>query len=500
MGKKIFVVIIFSLILSQLLANPIEELDTWSKNQTCNIEVNDVVNFFNRNREEGDITFGNEYIFNSAHTSHISATTLDATHFIVAYSDVSNSNYGTALVGTVSGSIISYGSEYVFNTANTKHISTIALDATHFIVVYIDFIGGHNSVFIAKAGSVSGSSILYGSGQFFHEGNQSSLSASTLDTTHFVVAYESDVLNPYRTDYGAARIGTVSGSDISFGSEFVFNNEAMIYNELTFYISVTTLDVNHFIVAYMDDGNFLYGTARVGVVSGSDISFGPECVFNNADSWKISTTSLDATRFAVAYQDTDSSVTGTGIVRIGSVSGYNISYGPENVFYSQFNSSISVTSLDANHFVLSYKQYVPHSAYGLGISILGYVSGNTISFGSQFEFYGLYYFYLLSTSLDANRFILAYSDNNDNRYGITVVGEVETALGVPTNVFITINGNDIELSWDNIGSSTYNVYRSLNPYAEDWGDAIGSSDVNSYVDEGAAASETEYFYYIASEN
>ncbi|MCD4817417.1 MAG: PKD domain-containing protein [Candidatus Cloacimonetes bacterium] len=70
---------------------------------------------------------------------------------------------------------------------------------------------------------------------------------------------------------------------------------------------------------------------------------------------------------------------------------------------------------------------------------------------------------------------------------------------IPTNVIIIVNGNNVELSWDEVGAKSYNIYRSSNPYAEDWGDAIGSSDVNSYTDEGAA-SETKYFYLITSEN
>ena len=86
----------------------------------------------------GAISYGSEYVFNSASTYDISVSALDSTHFVVGYQDSSNSYYGTAIIGTISGSTISYGSEYVFNQAKTSYISVSAIDSTHFVVGYCD--------------------------------------------------------------------------------------------------------------------------------------------------------------------------------------------------------------------------------------------------------------------------------------------------------------------------------------------------------------------------
>jgi len=486
MKNTLLLGIIFALYVSMLLANPIEKINNWTSQQTKNFETNDVVNFINGNREEGNITFGNEYIFNSANTWGISATTLDTTHFVVTFN---NLIYSAAIVGTVSGSTISYSSEYIFNSEDVWYISVTALDATHFVVTYYF---NDNDDYRAKVGIVSGSSISYGPEYVFSGyAPAAETSAITLDATHFVIAYF-DKEPEHSVEFGAARIGTVSGSDISFSTVFVFDNEEMNYYDAIPYSSATILDATHFIVAYVDDCNSHYGTARVGSVSGNTISFGPEYVFNNWSSYFISTTTLDATHFAVGYRDGENS----GNVRIGTVSDSYISFGPEYVFYPANPSCISLTTLDTNRFIVSYDQHQP-SAYGLGTSIVGYVSGNTISFGSEYFFYYKYYFYLSSITLETNRFIVVYSANNDYR-GSAVVGEIETALSVPTNVIITINGDNVELLWDDIGVSSYNIYRSTNPYTEDWGVAIGSSDVNSYTDEGAATSGNKYFYHITS--
>ncbi|MCP4710026.1 MAG: hypothetical protein GY869_15490, partial [Planctomycetes bacterium] len=66
------------------------------------------------------------------------AAMLSATKFVVAYQDFGNSDYGTAVIGDVSGSTISFGLEDVFNTANTDGISAAMLSATKFVVAYRD--------------------------------------------------------------------------------------------------------------------------------------------------------------------------------------------------------------------------------------------------------------------------------------------------------------------------------------------------------------------------
>ena len=43
----------------------------------------------------------------------------------MAYRDNGNSDQGTAIVGTVSGTSISFGSEVIFNTANTQGTSAV---------------------------------------------------------------------------------------------------------------------------------------------------------------------------------------------------------------------------------------------------------------------------------------------------------------------------------------------------------------------------------------
>ena len=105
------------------------------------VTAGDVVGFLNGYVQKGfifgnTITHGSEYVFNAADTNHISAAALSSGKFVVAYSDAGNSNHGTAVIGNVSGTTITYGSEYKFNAASSEYISAAALSEGKFVVAY----------------------------------------------------------------------------------------------------------------------------------------------------------------------------------------------------------------------------------------------------------------------------------------------------------------------------------------------------------------------------
>jgi hypothetical protein len=109
----------------------------------------------------------------------------------------------------------------------------------------------------AIVGTVSGDTISYGAEYVYNYRNPTWISTTSLDASHFVVAFAENVV----AGHGTAIVGTVSGNIISFGDAGIFNPD------YTFYTSATALDTNHFVVAYHDNANFFYGTAIVGSVS-----------------------------------------------------------------------------------------------------------------------------------------------------------------------------------------------------------------------------------------
>jgi hypothetical protein len=326
-----------------------------------NVTAGDVVSFINGKVKKGI----NDRLFNAANTDSISAAALSSTSFVVAYRDIGNSYYGTAIIGTVSGTTITFGSEYVFNAANTDYISAAALSSTSFVVAYRDI--GNSSYSTAIIGTVSGTTITFGSEYVFNPASTYYISAAALSSTSFVVAYR-DIGNS-----GTAIIGTVSGTTITFGSPYVFNPAS------TSYISAAALSSTSFVVAYSDIGNSYYGTAIIGNVSGTTITFGSEYVFNAAGTDSISAAALSSTSFVVAYRDIGNSSYGTAI--IGNVSGTTITFGSEYVFNAANTDSISAAALSSTSFVVAYRD-IGNSYYGTAIK--GNVSGTTIGFAYNF--------------------------------------------------------------------------------------------------------------------
>lgn len=90
-----------------------------------------------------------------------------------------------------------------------------------------------------------------------------------------VVVYEDDD----NSDYGTAVVGTVSGTSISFGSAVVF---ASVNTGDPF--AVYDSGAQQVVIAYKNNSFAAYGTAISGTVSGTSISFGSAVVFESAGS------------------------------------------------------------------------------------------------------------------------------------------------------------------------------------------------------------------------
>ena len=313
------------------------------------VTAGDVVGFLNgqvqRGFVQGDtVSFGSEYVFNLDSTGYISAAALSSIKFVVVYNDEGTS-YFTANIGDVSGNSINYGPEYTFNSANSSAVSVSALSSTKFVVAFKD--GDNSNYGTAVIGDVSGSSITFGSKYVFNSAYTYDVLTAALSSTKFVVAIRDGEDN---SNYGAAVIGDVSGDTISFGSKYVFNSAT------TTNLSAAGLSSGRFVVSYLDSGT-LYGTTIIGDVSDSNIiSYSSEYVFNPANTWDTSTAALSSTKFVVAFADVGNSNHGTAV--IGDVSGDTISFGPEYVFNPAYTDYIRGAALSPSRFVVAYDDVI----------------------------------------------------------------------------------------------------------------------------------------------
>ena len=295
------------------------------------------------------ISWGTPVVWYSAY-AYSQAVTYDSSNekVVIAYSN--NFSYGASVVGTVSGSTISFGSEVVWRYAATYYISICYSSAAQKVVVAYRDSGGGLNWGDAKVGTVSGTSISFGSGTTFRTA-EVQLCNCVYDSTNDKV-----VIN--YMDYDSLRIGrsvvgTISGTSISFGSSVTFNNGETSYIKSTFDSSN-----NRVVIVFRDQSNNNYGTAIVGTVSGTSISFGTEVVYesNNGFDRAIAFDST-ANKVVINYENTGNLNRGTSIV--GTVSGTSISFGASAVYDSGGSNGYAASAYDstANRMVFMWRYY-----------------------------------------------------------------------------------------------------------------------------------------------
>jgi len=223
---------------------------------------------------------------------------------VVCYTDGANSSRGTAVVGSVSGSSISFGTPVVFETGSAEHISAV-FDTTNskIVIAYKD--GGNSNRGTAVVGSVSGTSISFGTPVVFETG-------ATYDTDIVHDTANNKVVIVYRdsgnSSKGTAIVGTVSGTSISFGTAVLFNDGDSRYNSVCFDSARDQVLIHYLDLATSQSG------AVIGTVSGTSISFGSAVNFPG-DSYNTCCYDPVNDKFLLSsyYHETVATVSGTTI-------------------------------------------------------------------------------------------------------------------------------------------------------------------------------------------
>jgi len=317
---------------------------------------------------DNSISFGTPAVFASASTNAVSSV-FDSSNnkVVIAYADSGNSNKGTAIVATVSGTSISFGSEAVFETGAVEYVTT-AFDSSNNKVVITYKDSGNSSYGTAVVATVSGTSVSFGTPVVFLSGavvNPSTIFDSNANKT--VTAYRN---GSDANDAGTAIVGTVSGTSISFGTPAVFENNNNQVGDLAF-----DSNSNKVVIPYVDnnvDGTN-YGTVVIGTVSGTNITFGTPVTFATSytSSYLSATFDSSSNKVLVVHANNGSSYAGTAIV--GTVSGTSISFGTAFVYtsnsaYTTYIGRGSVFDSNSNRVVATYVDG-SNSNYGTAVVI-----------------------------------------------------------------------------------------------------------------------------------
>jgi hypothetical protein len=340
---------------------------------------------------DGNLNFGSSTVLDSSVNGSAgrfsSAWDSVNSKIILAYQNYDGSSSPTATdgyisIGTVSGNSVSYGSAVKFSdqaTYGQVESEGVAVcydsNAQKGVVVWAGGSGsGISASVYARTITVSGTTCTLGSVTTLVV-CQAKYVRAIYDSANnkIVVMFQNDFRVGTSDDkHGYSFVGTVSGTNISFGSLVKFTSNK-VYDLSTCYDSTN----GKIVVAYWDHTDY-NGKVQVGTVSGTSISWGSANTGTGFAPQITTGTSMaydsDEQRIVISYSHRNNSGYGTSIV--GEISGSSITFGTAVTFNSA-NSQFSSSTYDpiSKKIVMNFK-----GTNSIGKCVVGTVSGSSISF------------------------------------------------------------------------------------------------------------------------
>mgnify|MGYP001181138436 FL=1 len=301
---------------------------------------------------------------------------------VVSYADTGNSYYLTVVVGTVSGTSISFGTATVCYSYAVNHTSIAFNSTTNAVAVAFVATGLAGNWGRHAIGTVSGTTFtLGGTGDFYGAYAREPEIAYDSGSNKWVVVVTGVANANYLYVYTASTHTTTS---ISWHGAVNVNAAASYYPSILY-----SSEVDRVLIFYSDGGNSYYGTCRVGEINGpgTGYNWGSEVVFASATAY-YTEIAFDPVTTQVILCFRNSSNNYYPAVKMGTVSGSGTSstvsfgslaevtdrgYGaqPPGVCYDTVNRKVVMTTRD--------------TSTGKPYMYIGTVSGTSLSFGSGTE-------------------------------------------------------------------------------------------------------------------
>ena len=263
------------------------------------------------------ISYGAEYVvYQVSGTQPFEHYVLSLTDskFVVHYrNNDTNPNVGYAKIGNISGTSITFGTAYAFGTTDSngggETYQLIKLNDTTYITI------SRSPYFDVFVGSITGSIINFGSRyELDHTVYASNIDAKALTSSKFVIVYTRYPTGSSSNGSGSLKIGIIDNSTITFGDISTFSLGH--YNQ---YSAVSSLSENKFVLAYSDLDTS--GVVRICSVDGDIITQGDPYIFSSSSITNKKVISLATDRFVIFYNKP-----GGVNLRMGTVSGSIISF------------------------------------------------------------------------------------------------------------------------------------------------------------------------------
>ena len=290
---------------------------------------------------------------------------------IVAYIDSNSSGDGKAIVGTVSGDTISFGSVITFETGGFIEELVITYDTnSQRVVVFYQESGGNGGR--ARVGTVSGTSITFGSKQTIDQNVQDIAACFDAAADRVVFAYmdkgDSDKGKIYTAETTSSR--TLTNHQITEFRNRKAAHNALVYNP----------EVERCMVMWRDEGYSSRGQANVFEIdsNGSVTLLGGNQWHptDTASGYPAAVYDPDSDKIVISYKGTSS----YGYGRVGTMTTNSISWGTAVAYNSSLTYYNEIVYDSSERKVLT--AYYTNHSIAPGKMVSGTVSGTSITFSS----------------------------------------------------------------------------------------------------------------------
>ena len=272
------------------------------------------------------ITFGSPVEFNGSDTRYISSVfSPDNNKVVVFFANNGQNDYAQYNVGQPNGLSFSWSSSGVTNMySNAIQWNALIYDSDQQKIVFI-WSNQSNEVRSVTGDVESNDTLTLGSTQGITSDNPGTLGAVYYTSESKTVVVFANASQSHKLYYAVGTYAATNSQTWTTPSAFV-NTGAN--SEVT---ATYDSNVNRMVVVYKDQNNSNYGTAIVGSLSGTTMTWGTPVVFNSGDTEEISAC-FDSTnnKIIISYKDVGNSNYASLIVgTIGGTDNKSISFGDE---------------------------------------------------------------------------------------------------------------------------------------------------------------------------
>ena len=245
---------------------------------------------------DNSISFGtkNNFISGEYNTASI-VYDISASKCLLSFIDQGDNYYGKCTVISISGTSISFGSLAAFENSNLRSVSSAySTAASKTAISYRDLGSGDQQAVVA---SVSGTSVSFGT-IVQASSNYYTTSTAAYDANADRVVFAGKAGGA--SSHGKAVVGTISGTSISFGSEVTFESSAIAYQSAVYDSLAKTTNI-----LYALDAVSRLGEMAAGTVSGTSITFATAFEFHGNPTIQLGATFYsDTNQTIVGYEGT----------------------------------------------------------------------------------------------------------------------------------------------------------------------------------------------------